>query len=742
MPNVVAVLESVGAGRIALQAVEVKARLEGLLCETEVRQTYRNLEDVNIEAVYTFPLPAGAVLLEVTAEINGVSLESTVLPKSAATEGYEDAIEEGDSAILLEQPEPGLFTMNVGTLQPGETATIRLRYAELLHWQGDSLQFRLPTTIAPRYGDAFAAGLDAHQVPEHSLSAEHGFSLHIVIRGCLARADFECPSHPLAVRDTEDARELHLSGGAALMDRDFVLILRETGDRPASGIWARDGETYVGLASFHPPAVRMPPAATCLKIVVDCSGSMAGDSIAQAKEALRRILALLEPATEFNLVLFGSGHRLLYPEPVPATPEHLATALAFVETIDADMGGTEIGAALDAAYRCGGSPRLPASVLLVTDGEVWDDGAIVARAQKSGHRIFTVGVGSAVSEAFVRALADATGGACELVSPREDMAEHIVRHFRRIGTPRAETLTLKWAAEPLRQAPETLDGVYAGDTVHVFVWTSEPAAGDATLEIVYPTGEHSVARVTFPRWTPAPAEMSDVLPRIAARTRMRDLAPKDAAELATQYRLVTEHTSCLLVRHRDAHDRATHVPALRKVPNLLAAGWGGTGRCFARHAWLCIDLAAKLSLSVAETHYGPSLAPAATRGRKALPSFVEALNALYPASAPAVLDIDTIDELEALGLDEAVAGALRALVDDVHTEALVVRIFLYALTLDLGVLHTYSLSRNLRRVLRRATTKEMRESALLPPIRDIVRRAQQASNARPRKTGPTRRRKR
>ena len=67
--------------------------------------------------------------------------------------------------------------------------------------------------------------------------------------------------------------------------------------------------------------------------------------------------------------------------------------------------------------------------MLITDGEVWDWEKVTAMAAKSGYRFFTVGVGSSVSEAFVRTLADVTGGACELVSPHEDMAEKIVRHL-------------------------------------------------------------------------------------------------------------------------------------------------------------------------------------------------------------------------------------------------------------------------------------------------------------------------
>jgi len=75
-----AVLEPVGEGQIALQSVCVDAILRGLLSEVTVSQSYANLEKTNIEAVYTFPLPLDAVLMELTLELNGEILHGEVEP--------------------------------------------------------------------------------------------------------------------------------------------------------------------------------------------------------------------------------------------------------------------------------------------------------------------------------------------------------------------------------------------------------------------------------------------------------------------------------------------------------------------------------------------------------------------------------------------------------------------------------------------------------------------------------------
>jgi Ca-activated chloride channel family protein len=71
MKALASALCSVGNERVALCDVAVNAVLKDLLAEVTVAQTYRNEESVNIEAVYTFPLPLDAVLLELEVEIGG-----------------------------------------------------------------------------------------------------------------------------------------------------------------------------------------------------------------------------------------------------------------------------------------------------------------------------------------------------------------------------------------------------------------------------------------------------------------------------------------------------------------------------------------------------------------------------------------------------------------------------------------------------------------------------------------------
>ena len=141
------------------------------------------------------------------------------------------------------------------------------------------------------------------------------------------------------------------------------------------------------------------------------------------------------------------------------------------------MGGTEIGGALERAYASRTEAEMPEDVLLITDGEVSDWHPVVHRAVASKHRLFTVGVGAAVAEAFVRALAERTGGACELVSPNEGMAERITRHFQRMSAPRSTSARIVWPDGAVASWPASLRYVFEGDTVVAWARFAKQARG-------------------------------------------------------------------------------------------------------------------------------------------------------------------------------------------------------------------------------------------------------------------------
>jgi len=688
-----AILKDKQGRDVALKGVNVRARLHGLMAEVEVEQIYQNPHKTNIEAVYTFPLPIGAVLLGLDVEIAGKKISGSVVEKKQAERDYEDAVTDGNSAVMLEEAGPGLYTASIGNLMANETAVIRYHYGLLLSWQGTCVRLLLPTTIAPRYGDAEAAGLQPHQIPTSSLDVEYPLDLSIAVEGELATATIASPSHLISVGRSDNGVIVRLAGQAVL-DRDFILTL-ESEKAQSSCVLVPDQDGQVALASLRiPPVPGADDDPLALKVVIDCSGSMGGTSIAQARKAALEILNQLRPEDCFDVTLFGSSFKHIFPKMVPASSKHISEAWHRLDGLNAGMGGTEMEAAIDAVFALGGVEG-KAAVLLITDGEIQEHVKLVKRAQNSGHRVFVVGVGTAVAETFLKSLATATGGACELVAPQEGMAERVLSQFHRMRQPKLGQLHIEWPVDPAWQTalPET---VFAGDTVHVFAGFSSSISGDVMLEV---KGNDNIV-------TPIAAVTEANLPRIAAARRIETATEKQGLELSLSYQLLSRWTNYLVIAEREF--KAGELPELHQVPQMLAAGWGGVGHfdrdtiprklrqgghpapwadyCsfdddspFESNEAFCVS---SISPLLSSKSYGPAFEDNRT----------PKVSAITPAQFIAQLESamlrflrqphlpKTIDDLVSLGLENDLADMLRKLITDGHNELTLVAAFLYALS--------------------------------------------------------------
>jgi len=231
-----------------------------------------------------------------------------------------------------------------------------------------------------------------------------------------------------------------------------------------------------------------------------------------------------------------------------------------------------------------------------------------------------------------------------------------------------------------------------------------------------------------------------------------------------RYQLVTEHTSCVLVYAREVDAKAEKVPALRKVPQVLAAGWGGVGSTTARKRRLVVPEAADVAMCLSMDRpavYRKAHGAAAPDGSMAgeprpegqgaddsldyleIPAFlrrdaglidekshrgkppvllpaelvrvVSALNDRYPDGKAAVLELRTLEDLASLGFGTDVIEGLEDLLDeDCSEEKLVATVLSVLASSPAGK----RLSRNARRLIRRAERARAPSEAL---VKDVSR---------------------
>jgi Ca-activated chloride channel family protein len=565
-----------------LRGVHAKGQLDGLLFELTLRQTYRNESGRLLEVVYTFPLPHAAVLLGFASELGGRRQEGTVVAKQVAEQRYEGALAAGDAPVMLEAGPDGLHTANIGNLKPGEELVLEVRFAQVLAFEQGRLRLVLPTTIAPRYGSAAAAGLQPQQEPQASLSAEYPLQFSLDVKGALADSTIECPTHRFKREASVTGVRLTLDKGVWL-DRDLVLLVTPVRATTSVVSAAQDSRSatapLVMMASMQVPDAPTRPA-LALKLLVDSSGSMGGDSIDSARTALLGVLNGLTGRDQISLTRFGSTSQRMMAPTLCSTPA-LKRAEFQVRAIEADLGGTEMQAALKEVFEL---PVLQgcsqADVLLVTDGEIWQVEEMIAAARSSGHRVFVIGVGASPAEAPLRLLAEATGGACEFATPGEALETAAARMLVRMRQAPWTGLRIDWGAQPMWQTAMPR-GVFGGDTLVAFAGLPDRVVGPAAPHVVRMWVDGNDGPRELVRVSADPAGVFDVLPRLAAARRMSVAEASVATQLAVDYQLLSSHTNCILVHLREGKDKATGQAELHRVSSMLAAGWGATGSVMA-----------------------------------------------------------------------------------------------------------------------------------------------------------------
>jgi len=568
---------------VPLKAVDITVAIQDLFAEVAISHDYANREATDIEVSYTFPVPEDAVLMGIEARIGEREIIGQVAARSEAESRYEDAIAEGDSAILLQEVRPGLHSLSLGNLRPNERARISYHYALALRWNGDRVALRLPTTIAPKYGDPAELGLQPYQ----SLDADPFYTCRVNISasvsGLLADARVSSPSHAIERAMESTGLKISLKDSDHSTDRDFVLNFRLQADQKCAATICPDIEGFAAMLSYC-PSVAQPTSRAALNfvVVVDCSGSMSGDSIRQAGKALAKIATSLSPKDRVNIILFGTEVRSIFSGQVVVNTDTKNQIRRLARGLQADMGGTELVGALQAACRSFSNEEA-GDILLITDGAVYAEDQITQLVTQYPHRIFCVGVGSAVSEGVLRNLSQKTGGSAEFVSPNEVMAERITRHFERIRSGRINRLTVLWPQAESDRLPLS-EAIYNGDTVNLYYWFDKKPSGTARIITEIEGGavkELEVAISQRPRQDALTSKLArndapESIARFAAAQRLK--ATDDRAigcPIAIDYQLISSWTNFVAVDKRESDDKAGAMPELRKVPQVLAAGWGG-----------------------------------------------------------------------------------------------------------------------------------------------------------------------
>ncbi|WP_413709895.1 marine proteobacterial sortase target protein [Rhizobium sp. Rhizsp82] len=590
---------------------DVQMDVSGPVARVKVTQRFQNPSKGWVEGTYVFPLPENSAVDELKMQIGDRFIEGQIKPRQEAREIYEQAKAEGKKAALLEQQRPNIFTNQVANIGPGETIVVQIEYQQTVHQSGGEFSLRFPMVVAPRYnpapvvqtvefnnGAGFAVPSDpvpnrekieAPVLDPRENARINPVALTVNLKAGFPLGDVKSAFHDVDIKqDGDQNRVISLKGDSVPADKDFELTWKAApGKTPSAGLFREvlNGKTYL-LAFVTPPAT--PDASTAplkreVVFVIDNSGSMSGESIAQAKESLALAISRLGPDDRFNVIRFDDTMTDYFGGLVGATPDNREKAIAYVRGLTAD-GGTEMLPALEDALRNQGSVANGAlrQVVFLTDGAIGNEQQLFMEItnNRSDARVFTVGIGSAPNSYFMTKAAELGRGTFTHIGSTDQVASRMGELFTKLQNP------------AMTDIAATFDGVQASDITPnpmPDLYTGEPVVLTAELPTDKPSGKLQISGKTGAQPWRVEMDIANAadgkgLSKLWARRKIDDLEArsyerqdpaaldKDVEAIAMAHHLVSRVTSLVAVDVTPSRPDGQPVSST-KLPLNLPDGW-------------------------------------------------------------------------------------------------------------------------------------------------------------------------
>ena len=444
---------------VPLRKVHLNVKIVDFVAEVSIVQNYVNAESNPIEVQYSYPVEESAAIIGFEATIDGTEIEAIVKDKQEAKAEYDQAMRQGNSAILLDETAPDIFSMKLGQLKPGAGAQVKLTYIMELPVEDKYMRLTVPTTIAPRYippTDNSPAAQEIAKLTYNSNETKTPLIINIDTYLKSKIKKISSPSHDLKTEmKTQVNGQFHatstLNGFTDVMDRDLVVLV-DGEDQGTPVVLVEEMEDSVAAMVSLIPSFQLDEQKTELIFLVDRSGSMGGwdleSSIEQAKKSLQLFLHSMPSDCYFNIWSFGSNFSSLFPTSRKYDDDSLAQAKSHVLSMKANYGGTEVFAPLKSIFEQKVIKDYAKQIFLLTDGAVSNDQQVINLVKEnSNSRVFTLGLGASASRHLVKGVARAGNGSSIFATLKEDLRPKVLTLLKNALMPSLTNVQVLWNNE-------------------------------------------------------------------------------------------------------------------------------------------------------------------------------------------------------------------------------------------------------------------------------------------------------
>src|SRR6516164_8721123 len=423
---------------LAMLNHHVTIGIDDQVAVTRVEQTFRNHTSRQLEATYIFPVPKGASVRKFVMWVDGKEVPGELVEAAKARQIYTQIVQRTQDPGLLEYLGNNLLRLRVFPIPPRGDQKITVSFTSVAPSDNGLVEYVYPLRTDGK-----------------AVETLQKFSLRVDLKSQHALQSIYSPTHAITLTRPNDRQAVvTFEKEQALLDKDFQLYYQAGGKdvgltalshRPASGAPGY----FLLLVSPRAELSKSQQVPRDMVFVLDTSGSMRGQRMTQARNALQYCLNNLGENDRFALLNFATTVNKYNDELLPATRDNVDQARKWVAGLEA-TGGTAINDALLAALAMrSNDPTRTFTIVFFTDGRPTIGETDIEKIQRNvaarntaNTRIFTFGVGDDVNATFLDRLAEQSRALSTYVRESDDIEHRVSGLYAKISNPVLTNLKL------------------------------------------------------------------------------------------------------------------------------------------------------------------------------------------------------------------------------------------------------------------------------------------------------------
>jgi len=533
----------------------VDVSIENQYVITHLDQEFFNPYNETLIGTYIFPVPEGAIISNLTVIIDGKEKPFEIMDKTEAEKLFQQSIIEMNDASLLQYLNNNLFSCEV-SIPANSSIKMSIQYEEIITMNGGMYNY-VYTLSTEQYS---SKDIDNVSITVHINSDKNIDAVY-------------CPIHTItSEKISPNEVYVYYEVKNARPDTDFELFFSVTNKDFGSSLltFDEDDEDFF-MFFFNSNGEQTQNGKIIPKdivFVIDESGSMYGEKIIQARDALKWILEKLNDDDRFNIINFNSNSSNFMEGLADVNSNTIEKALNYVDGIIAN-GGTNINEALLMAcdmFKTVEDRDSIRVIFFLTDGQatagITDTEQIIENIRKANIEskidasIFVFGVGYNVNTHLLDKLSNENHGSRVYVKPNEDIESKLIEIFSKIQNPLLKDISIEFKGiEVYDVYPKNISDLYDGSEI-ILIGKYKDPNNKATVYVNASRGESDV-EFTY-EFDIKNNDKNSFIPRIWATRRIGFLMDQiklgvesddlidEIRELGLKYGIVTPYTSLII----------------------------------------------------------------------------------------------------------------------------------------------------------------------------------------------------